>query len=196
MSTIVEGGVFMLNKYEIKRKPKWLAIIQFFLAAFIIYSATNLLAQLLDTPTANANAEEEAYSIRVVANSNREDDQLQKEQVAASIYTHIQSEKLYNESVQLAAASIYNFIVENYPQIPIELSYGQQLIPPKYIENRLYPQGKQQAIVIKLGSGRGDNWFCTIFPNVCTEPEYEEEQKDQEEQEEQPIEWFFLRFFQ
>lgn len=192
-----QGGVFMLNKYEITRKPKWLAIIQFLLAAFIIYSATNLLALLLETNTnevqAQAQATDSGYSIRVVGNSNRLEDQQQKELVATSIYTHIQAEKLYNESVQVAATSIYNFIVENYPQTPIHLSYGQQIIPPKYVDNELYPQSMQQAIVVKLGSGRGDNWFCALFSNVCNPPDYEEQQ--QEQQQEQQIDWFFLRFF-
>ena len=179
----------MLNSYKIHRKSKWIAILQCVIAAIIIYNVTFILNEYLN----NRVVAEPSYSIRVVANSNTVEDQQLKEEVATSIYSHIQAQKLYNEPLSSSAGEIYNLISTNYPQIPFQLSFGEQIIPPKLVDNQLYPQKMQQAIIVKIGAGRGDNWFCTVFPGACLRDQ--EHEDEEEESEEEPVKWLFLEFF-
>src|SRR5690554_1789254 len=39
--------------------------------------------------------------------------------------------------------------------------------PTKLYGNRLYPAGVYEAVLITIGDGRGDNWWCVLFPPLC-----------------------------
>ena len=172
----------MLQRYEINRRVKWLTVLNFLLATYIVYTMNSIVVSYF---TSEAAAQEEApFSIRIVANSNKEQDQQQKDIVAEGIYSLIESKQLYNITLEEAAQEIYSFTEINYPHITKEISVGQHIIPPKLVDNRLYPQEKKPSIVVTLGSGRGDNWFCTVFPHTC-EPEFEEEEAEEQTEEEQ-----------
>ena len=30
-----------------------------------------------------------------------------------------------------------------------------------------YPEGEYESLVITLGEGKGDNWWCVLFPPLC-----------------------------
>ena len=30
-----------------------------------------------------------------------------------------------------------------------------------------YKEGYYESIVITIGDGKGDNWWCVLFPNLC-----------------------------
>lgn len=179
----------MLRDYQIARKPKWMAVLNFILASFIVYNLNSIVNQYF-TSEVEATV---PYVVRVVANSNSEADQQLKKKVATEVSAHIETEKLYNESLQDSARSLYNYMNLTYPQIAMEVSVGQHLIPPKLVDNRLYPQAEKPSIVIKLGNGRGDNWFCSVFPHTC-EPELEEDKEDEEDEE--PIKWYFMTLWE
>ncbi len=36
-----------------------------------------------------------------------------------------------------------------------------------------FPAGNYDAVVINLGSGSGDNWWCVAFPPLCFVPDSE-----------------------
>lgn len=173
----------MLRRYEITRRSKWLAILNFLLASFIVYTLNSIVVYYVNEK-AVAEQLESPYVVRVVANSNSEEDQQLKQEVVSVVQRSMQ--QLHNEPMELTAANIYTLLEKNYPQIPVQIAIGPQMIPPKIVDNRLYPQQQRNAIVVKLGSGRGDNWFCAVFPNTC-EPEFDEkEQKEEQEEQEEP----------
>ncbi|MDE6618571.1 MAG: stage II sporulation protein R [Clostridiales bacterium] len=42
----------------------------------------------------------------------------------------------------------------------------------EYFPSRMYhdvtvPEGMYDALIIELGSGKGDNWWCVIYPPLC-----------------------------
>lgn len=182
----------MLRRYEITRRSKLLAILNFLLASFIVYTMNSIVVYYVNEKAA---AElESPYVVRVVANSNSEEDQQLKQEVVSVVQRSMQ--QLHNEPMELAAAKIYTVLEKNYPQTPVQIAIGPQMIPPKIVDNRLYPQQQRHAIVVKLGSGRGDNWFCAVFPNTC-EPEFDEkEQQEEPEKEEKPErQWLLLQLW-
>ena len=40
-------------------------------------------------------------------------------------------------------------------------------IPEKEYEGVTIPSGNYESLVITLGSGLGDNWWCVMFPPLC-----------------------------
>ena len=40
-------------------------------------------------------------------------------------------------------------------------------LPPKTYGQVTLPQGKYRALRVTLGSGRGQNWWCVLFPQLC-----------------------------
>jgi stage II sporulation protein R len=53
------------------------------------------------------------------------------------------------------------------------MTYGSQVemglipFPTKLYGNRLYPAGDYEGLLITLGAGQGENWWCVLFPPLC-----------------------------
>lgn len=101
--------------------------------------------------------------LRVVANSNTVADQQIKEQIVRDLqqinYIDIENPQIIEQLHQL--------FTTKYAHIPIELKVGDNLVPPKWMNHIFYPQTTHKSLVIEIGQGRGENWFCTMFPTVC-----------------------------
>ncbi len=46
----------------------------------------------------------------------------------------------------------------------------QEEFPTRAYENYVLPAGEYQALIVELGEGRGDNWWCCIYPPLCFVP--------------------------
>ncbi|NIK71089.1 stage II sporulation protein R [Paenibacillus sp. BK720] len=44
---------------------------------------------------------------------------------------------------------------------------GQVPFPTKMYSNEVYPAGNYEALLITLGEGKGQNWWCVLFPPLC-----------------------------
>lgn len=40
-------------------------------------------------------------------------------------------------------------------------------IPAKYYDDLYFPEGNYEALTITLGEGKGQNWWCVVFPPLC-----------------------------
>ena len=57
-------------------------------------------------------------------------------------------------------------IVDKYGVVHT-ISLGQNYFPEKEYEGVTIPSGNYESLVITLGSGLGDNWWCVMFPPLC-----------------------------
>lgn len=48
-----------------------------------------------------------------------------------------------------------------------KINYGMNYFPSKSYRGIVYPSGKYESLVITLGSGFGDNWWCVLYPPLC-----------------------------
>jgi stage II sporulation protein R len=39
--------------------------------------------------------------------------------------------------------------------------------PTKMYGNEVYPAGQYEALLITIGEGKGQNWWCVLFPPLC-----------------------------
>lgn len=184
----------MLNEYKIIRLPKRNIILAF---ARLVFIAIALQLCVLYIPTlvgfakASINHEQESdFRIRVIANSNTNQDQLEKEQLVKNLkpyFTQVvasaKAKTVDNEQILLLKQEIEAEIKENYPQLDTQVVLGDNLFPPKRKDAVLYPQNLYHSIVVKIGDARGDNWWCSVFPSIC-EPAKEEAKEEVKEEKE------------
>ena len=46
-------------------------------------------------------------------------------------------------------------------------SLKQEEFPTRVYNGYTLPQGEYTALIIELGSGKGDNWWCVVYPPLC-----------------------------
>lgn len=52
-------------------------------------------------------------------------------------------------------------------EYPVEAELGVAWIPEKVYDNIHFPAGNYEALNITIGEGKGQNWWCVIFPPLC-----------------------------
>ena len=144
-----------------------------FLVLFIII-ATVVCA----TAIKPAQAENEYLRIHVRANSNDEVDQAVKYKVKDEVVKFITpyaAECTDKEKAMALISSILNKIEEVCDRV-LELNgfkyKSKARICSEEFPTRVYGDltleaGVYDALIIELGSGTGDNWWCVIYPPLC-----------------------------
>lgn len=192
----------MLNEYKIIRLPKQNILLAF---ARLVFIAIALQLCILYIPSLvgfakeSINQEQENdFRIRVIANSNTSQDQLEKEQLVKNLKPYFKqvasagAKNVDNEQILSLKKEIEAEINKNYPQLDTQVVLGDNLFPPKRKDAVLYPQNLYHSIVVKIGDARGDNWWCSVFPSICepTKAEAKEEVKEEVEEEKEHITFF------
>ena len=114
----------------------------------------------------------EAIRFRVIANSNTLQDQTEKmmikEQVEKEVYELIHDASNTSEVRDIIKnnMSMIESIVSDY-QVPYEINYGNNYFPAKSYRGVVYPAGNYESLVITLGNGAGNNFWCVLFPPLC-----------------------------
>jgi stage II sporulation protein R len=120
----------------------------------------------------------EAIRLRVLGNSNTEYDQKIKMQLSIEIEKKI-SEILHNTTnveearniIKENLDSLNEFIdtelkENNYNQ-KYTLTFGNTFFPEKKYNGIIYEKGYYETLLITLGEGNGNNWWCVLFPPLC-----------------------------
>jgi len=47
------------------------------------------------------------------------------------------------------------------------IHYGENFFPDKLYKGVSYESGIYESLVITIGEGQGDNWWCVLFPPLC-----------------------------
>ena len=50
---------------------------------------------------------------------------------------------------------------------PISVSIADQWFPTKTYDGFALPAGQYRALRVVIGEGRGQNWWCVVFPPLC-----------------------------
>lgn len=119
-----------------------------------------------------------AIRLRVIPNSNSTLDQNMKNKVKTyletSTYELIKDNDSKEEAIDKIKADIPN-IDKNIAQIfkdnnynmDYDINYGYNYFPEKTYRGLKYEDGYYESLVINIGKGEGDNWWCVLFPNLC-----------------------------
>ncbi len=131
----------------------------------------------------------EAIRFRVIASSNEEKDQQLKKQITANIYQEF-SKLTYNDK---SLDSARNMIKNQVPMVDdivkktlqsanlkkkYDVNYGLNYFPEKEYKGVIYPEGEYESLVVTLGDGLGENFWCVLFPPLCLLEAKEEDTSD------------------
>ena len=114
----------------------------------------------------------DAIRVRIIANSNNIEDLYQKKKLKESITNDLYN--LVKDSSNSMEASLN--IKSNLNKIDslvknkisdYKITYGKNYFPEKIYKGVVYPSGEYDSLVITLGSGLGDNWWCVLYPPLC-----------------------------
>lgn len=121
---------------------------------------------------------EEALRIRILANSNSDYDQSVKnnvkEEIQDYVYNLLKDTKDINEARKIINSNLNsislltskNLESQNY-NLPFKINFGLNYFPKKEYKGIKYKEGYYESLLITLGSGKGDNWWCVLFPPLC-----------------------------
>jgi len=113
-----------------------------------------------------------AIRFRVIANSNTVTDQQEKliikEKIETEVYNLINGVSNTNEVRNLINdnLNIIEDIVKSY-NVPYDINYGINHFPTKNYKGIMYKAGDYESLVITLGEGMGNNFWCVLFPPLC-----------------------------
>lgn len=116
--------------------------------------------------------------LRVIPNSNSILDQNMKNKVKQYLekntYTLLENandistaRKIINDNVSNLDIAISDIFKENNYNMKYDINFGYNYFPEKEYRKVKYKEGYYESIVITIGEGEGDNWWCVLFPNLC-----------------------------
>ena len=114
----------------------------------------------------------DAIRFRIVANSNSIEDQTKKSILKVEIENKLKELLQYSKSKDDSK----NIIISNLDNIKniveekadnYDINYGYNYFPKKEYRNVIYPEGEYESLVVTLGDGLGDNWWCVLYPPLC-----------------------------
>ena len=116
---------------------------------------------------------EESFRFRIIANSNSSYDQEIKMHVRSlfnqKLSTVMSSASSISETKETISAMLPDLeqILEEEVPYSYRISLGQNYFPEKKYKGGTYPEGYYESLVITLGNGVGNNFWCVLFPPLC-----------------------------
>lgn len=152
------------------------------LSVLFLLSAFAVLLAACNFSPHDAGLADEVVRIHIRANSNSEEDQRVKLLVRDEITSYLtralegcedkpsalgrlgeESEALQN----IAQQTLY----ENGFDYKARVELKNETFPEREYGGYVFPEGSYDALMIYLGEGTGDNWWCVAFPPLCFLPD-------------------------
>lgn len=120
----------------------------------------------------------DSIRFRVIANSNEEEDQLLKKKVVNNLQNNIAKLEFNTKNLDDSRNNIKKVIPEfsNIIEKTLKeensnqaynINYGMNYFPEKEYKGVIYEEGDYESLVITLGNGKGENFWCVLFPPLC-----------------------------
>lgn len=120
----------------------------------------------------------EAIRLRVLANSNSKEDQELKLKVRDELQLYMYELLKDTKGIDQAREKIkqnldqiedcVNRTLQKYDSaIKFQVDFGLNYFPDKEYKGVVYPGGEYESVLVTLGEGNGNNWWCVLFPPLC-----------------------------
>ena len=131
-----------------------------------------------DALAKNLMIPEDAIRIRIIPNSNSAFDQdvkgKVKDKLEITMYDLLkdaesseEAKEIIKNNLELVDNDVKNILSkENYNK-GYKIDFGMNYFPSKEYKGVKYEEGYYESLVITLGKGEGDNWWCVLFPPLC-----------------------------
>jgi len=126
----------------------------------------------------NTSENVEYLRIHIRANSNSQEDQTVKYLVKdgvvnalipllSEVNTLQDAKKIVNENFTLIENVANSILHEEGFTYESKASMQREYFPTRAYDNLILEEGEYDAVVLNLGSGEGNNWWCLVYPAFC-----------------------------
>lgn len=147
-------------------------------AAVIILCVILLGAVIMVAKTQTQSPEDTYLRIHIRANSNDAVDQSVKYKVKESIVEYMspklegvankkQAMKILGDNIAAMTKVADGVLSKNGYGYTSRVSIRKEEFPVRTYGDLTLESGVYDALIIELGSGKGDNWWCVVFPPLC-----------------------------
>ena len=145
-----------------------------FCASFILLSAVDVFV-----PRGEAKIFDNVIRLHVIADNDSETAQNVKLQVRDAILNEcsflfsengdiIAASETVQENLGLIETIANRVLAENNADYEAKAEFGLETYPTRVYEDFKLPSGEYLSLRVKLGSAEGQNWWCVLFPPLCT----------------------------
>lgn len=119
-----------------------------------------------------------AIRIRIIPNSNSEFDQNVKRSVRdkleitmydllKNVRSSQEASEIIKKNLDLVDNDVKKVLNNNNYDLGYKINYGYNYFPEKEYKGIKYEEGYYESLLVTLGKGEGDNWWCVLFPPLC-----------------------------
>jgi stage II sporulation protein R len=120
----------------------------------------------------------DSIRIRVIANSNNTKDQLVKQLVKNKVESDVTNllinatniddvRSILKDNIDIINTKVDEVLKKNDYTTSFNVDFGYNFFPEKQYKGVTYNEGYYESLVITLGNGEGNNWWCVLFPPLC-----------------------------
>ncbi len=129
-------------------------------------------------PALQNHLAENILRLHVVADSDAPEDQALKLKVRDQVITYLretirnanspaQAEELITPQIPALTKIAQKTLTQNDSQSPVHITIENREFPIKTYGDLTFPAGTYRSLCIDIGTGRGRNWWCVLFPSLC-----------------------------
>lgn len=120
-------------------------------------------------------AEQAVVRFHIRANSDSQEDQKLKMEVKdavaemlssllANARTKEETEQILESSLDDIELCARNAVEENGSRDDVEVFWGESVYPEKHWGDVSLPAGRYESLIVRIGEGKGHNWWCMLYP--------------------------------
>jgi len=124
------------------------------------------------------NITDEFIRLHIRANSNSKEDQEIKlkvrdlvlketEHLFKDVISPEEAKRVISDNINIFSEAANNALSNLGVDYKAKAVFDREYFTTREYNNFTLPAGFYDALIINLGSGRGDNWWCVIYPTLC-----------------------------
>lgn len=114
----------------------------------------------------------------VLANSDSDADQAVKEEVRDAVGVYLgpllqdaenveETKQIIEENMEQIVSVAKDTLTEHGYAYDVKAQIARADFPEKTYGAYTFPKGEYEALQIVIGEGKGQNWWCVLYPNMC-----------------------------
>ena len=174
----MEGKKNYLERYRIRQIICVILGICIALAATLILTASRMKQVDAKVARTQESLAKEVFRFHVLANSDSDEDQQLKMEVKGLVISYVNENLGGNATKEKTAGWLMEhkdgieemartYILSQGKDYPVKLELARDYFPTKAYGDMVFPCGTYDAARITIGSGRGHNWCCVLYPPLC-----------------------------
>ena len=147
-----------------------------FVFLIILFGAASVV--FLNKPKSVSAYEYDYFRLHIIANSNSVEDQELKYLIKSKLidfYTPYLADvnnkedaiQIIKENLDVATLLLNKSLSEMGVSYDANIEIKKEQFPTRYYKDYCLEEGLYDALIVVLGEGKGDNWWCVIYPPLC-----------------------------